>query len=71
MAIAGLSGEENPGQYASLANNAAGTTGQLGSEYFQTDNRGFLDKLGSGFASGLGSDLGAVLSGKAAAPFGA
>src|SRR5215470_3610796 len=48
-AIAGLSDGaqiENPQSYAGQATGAAGEVGDLGSRYFQTDNRGFLDKLG-------------------------
>ncbi len=43
--------------YAGSATSAAGETGALGSDYFQTDNNGFMDKLGSSFASGLGQVL--------------
>lgn len=68
----GLSGLENtaaqynPLGFSGAAEGAAGTTGSLGSAFFQTDNNGFLDKLGSSFASGLGNVLSgnAVLSGK-------
>jgi hypothetical protein len=63
-AVSGLQGvaqSEAPQSYASAATGAASETGQLGSEFFQTDNNGFSDKLGSSFAGGLGS----VLSGQA------
>ncbi len=59
-AISGLSGVtemESPTAFGQLANGAAGTTGGLGSDYFSTDNSGFLDKLGSSFATTLGSTL--------------
>lgn len=60
--------EENPTGFAGAATSAAGETGQLGSEYFSTDQSGFGDVLGKSFASGLGNVLSgnAVLSGSGA-----
>lgn len=58
----GVAEGENPTGFAGAANQAAETTGSLGSQYFGTDQSGFGDMLGRSFASGLGN----VLSGNAA-----
>ncbi len=55
--LSGVAAEENPLGYSGAANGAAGTTGNLGSQYFSTDQSGFFDVLGRSFASGLGSTL--------------
>lgn len=48
---------ENPQSYGSEATGTAATVGNLGSEYFNTDQSGFFDVLGRSFASGLGNTL--------------
>jgi hypothetical protein len=53
----GVGEGENPTGYASQATGAAGTTGNLGSQYFNTNNSGFFDQLGGAFAQGLGKTL--------------
>jgi hypothetical protein len=59
--LQGVAAGEDPTAIAKQANSAAAETGQLGSEYFQTDQSGFGDMLGKSFANGLGN----VLSGNA------
>lgn len=58
---------ENPTGFAGAATGAATATGELGSQYFGTDQSGFGDVLGKSFAQGLGGGmgggLGKVLSG--------